>query len=94
MRVIRRIEELELLLSSRYFHPEYRLYKRILHSYSPKNKNRYIKALVRKLINKRVLLLPEVIQDLYRIAGSEAVTKPKTNSRSLLVFNTTFNRES
>ena len=66
MRVVKTIEELEEVLSKRWYAPEHRLYKMLMRTRGEKNKRRYLTALVEKLARKHVVLLPSLVEELYR----------------------------
>ena len=67
MKVPRTIEELEKILKGRWFLPEERLYYHILRVKSPRNRRRYVLALVKKLARKDVILPPDLIEKLCRV---------------------------
>jgi len=60
------LKELEELLSKRWFGPEYRLFKRLLISRSEFNRRRYLKALIRKLQRKGVIVTPMLVEEIIR----------------------------
>jgi len=65
VKVIKDIKELEMLLMGRWYNPERVLYNWIIRNESPYNRLRFIRALVRNLQRKGVILLPEVIRKIY-----------------------------
>jgi len=65
VKVIKDIKELELLLMSRFYNPERNLYNWIRKNTSPYNRLRYIRAFVRNMQRKGVILLPDVIRKIY-----------------------------
>lgn len=66
MRVIMDVRELEEVLSKKWFNPERRLYNMLIRTRGRFNKKRYLRALVKKLQKKGVILLPDVIEKLYK----------------------------
>lgn len=69
VKIVKTVEELEKLFiglgSGRYYNPERQLYNLIRKNSSPYNRLRYIRALVRNLQRKNVIVSIEVIKDLY-----------------------------
>ena len=60
------LEELEKLLQKRYFGPERRLYERLKVSRSRFNRRRYLRALIRKLQKKGVIVTPWLVEEIIR----------------------------
>ena len=79
MQVPRSLEELEKILSRKWFIPEARIYREIWRSCSNRYRSMMINYLIVKLRKKGVVLNNDLIEELYRIPCPEK--KPRRRRR-------------